>query len=410
MSSIVPIFVSSTWLDLQPEREAVETALQRLRETKFVGMEYFGSRDETTRQTSLDEVDRSRVYVGIIGGRYGSGITEAEYRRALALNLPCFIYFKRDADIAAEWRESDPAKVARLTAFRTDLQSRHIVTEFSSPEDLAARLTADLHHWLVKEYLNPRLADAAQGRMPREEARGMLDAIRDESGLDPALLASARQVVINQVAGDVVYGEKHETVIHTRPVALALVAVALIVAIAAYFYFSRDRGDGIYRVRTTVVNPQGTPIEEARVWSSIGGEPKKVAGGWQFDIPAASKPQDGKLTIFATQENAFLKGQAELILREDFNPTITVNLIRDASAKVRGQVMDSRGRAVAGARVFVTGYEGEAVVTSLGGNFELPAHAAENQQVLVVAEKAGAGVVRLWHPAGDTPLQLVLQR
>jgi hypothetical protein len=41
----VHVFVSSTWLDLQPEREAVETALQRLRETKFVGMEYFGSRD-----------------------------------------------------------------------------------------------------------------------------------------------------------------------------------------------------------------------------------------------------------------------------------------------------------------------------------------------------------------------------
>ncbi|MFQ5472981.1 MAG: DUF4062 domain-containing protein, partial [Dehalococcoidia bacterium] len=74
---IVRIFISSTWLDLQPEREAVERAIQRLRETRFVGMEYFGSRDEDTRQTSLDEVDRSQIYVGIFGGRYGSGITEA---------------------------------------------------------------------------------------------------------------------------------------------------------------------------------------------------------------------------------------------------------------------------------------------------------------------------------------------
>src|SRR5262245_46063227 len=78
----VHIFVSSTWLDLQPERQAVKTALDRMRETKFIGMEYFGSRDETTRQASLDEVDRSQVYVGIFGERYGSGITEAEYRRA----------------------------------------------------------------------------------------------------------------------------------------------------------------------------------------------------------------------------------------------------------------------------------------------------------------------------------------
>jgi hypothetical protein len=73
-------FVSSTWFDLQPEREAVETLLQRFRETKFIGMEYFGSRDETTRQASLNEVDRSDLYVGIVGGRYGSGITEKRIR------------------------------------------------------------------------------------------------------------------------------------------------------------------------------------------------------------------------------------------------------------------------------------------------------------------------------------------
>ena len=56
---IVPVFVSSTWLDLRPEREAVERAIQRLRETKFVGMEHFGSRDGATRAASLGEIDRS---------------------------------------------------------------------------------------------------------------------------------------------------------------------------------------------------------------------------------------------------------------------------------------------------------------------------------------------------------------
>lgn len=56
---ILPVYFGSTWIDLQPERRAVERAVQRLRETKFVGMEYFGSRDETTRRASLDEVDRA---------------------------------------------------------------------------------------------------------------------------------------------------------------------------------------------------------------------------------------------------------------------------------------------------------------------------------------------------------------
>lgn len=39
--TVLYVFVSSTRLHLQPQRAAVETALQRLRETKFVGMEYF---------------------------------------------------------------------------------------------------------------------------------------------------------------------------------------------------------------------------------------------------------------------------------------------------------------------------------------------------------------------------------
>src|SRR5262249_56160798 len=80
--------------DLEGEGQAVEAALQRLHEPKYVGMEYFGSRDESTHQASLDDVARSQVYVGIFGGRYGSGITEAEYRQARARGLPCFIYFK----------------------------------------------------------------------------------------------------------------------------------------------------------------------------------------------------------------------------------------------------------------------------------------------------------------------------
>lgn len=66
---VLPVYVSSTWLDLRPERAAVEAAVQRLRETKFVGMEYFGSRDETTRRASLDDVDRSSIYVCIVAGR-----------------------------------------------------------------------------------------------------------------------------------------------------------------------------------------------------------------------------------------------------------------------------------------------------------------------------------------------------
>ena len=134
---MVQVFVSSTWLDLQPERAAVEAALQRLRETKFIGMEHFGSHDESTRRASLEEVDRSQVYLGLFAGRYGSGITEDEYRRARQRELPCFIYFKADPTIPANCRETEPAQARKLTALKAELCRQHTVSEFQNPGELS---------------------------------------------------------------------------------------------------------------------------------------------------------------------------------------------------------------------------------------------------------------------------------
>ena len=89
----VRVFVSSTWKDLQPERKAVEELIHQLRTTQYAGMEYFGSQPEDTTLGSLNEIESCDLYIGIISGRYGSGITEAEYDRAFQLGLPCLIYF-----------------------------------------------------------------------------------------------------------------------------------------------------------------------------------------------------------------------------------------------------------------------------------------------------------------------------
>jgi Domain of unknown function (DUF4062)/NACHT domain len=192
-AATVCVFVSSTWLDLQPERKAVEAALQRLRETKFVGMEYFGSRDESTHHASLDEVDRSQVYVGIFGGRYGSGITEAEYRRARERDLPCFIYFKDEAKTPPEGHETDPKQADQLAALKEELRRLHTIPTFTTPDDLAVKVTVDLHRWLFDEYLASQLEKAARGDIPREEAQAVLTAIQDLSALSQNLLARLRE-------------------------------------------------------------------------------------------------------------------------------------------------------------------------------------------------------------------------
>src|SRR5207237_473682 len=99
-----------------------------MREPGFNGMEYFGSRDETPRDVSLADVDRSAVYVGIFAARYGSGITEAEYRRARERGLTCHIYFKAEASITWDKVEKDPAQQARLADLKTELGQAHVVT------------------------------------------------------------------------------------------------------------------------------------------------------------------------------------------------------------------------------------------------------------------------------------------
>lgn len=171
MQPIVRVYVSSTWLDLQPERAAVEKALQRMRQTKLNGMEYFGSRDENTRDTSLAEVDRSDVYVGIIGGRYGSGITEEEYRRASEKKLPRFLYFKDEQAISADGRDAEGEKQTRFVNWKEELRKTHALGTgpFTSPGDLAAKVTADLSNWLF-EQCGPQLFLNGVGSLPYDYA------------------------------------------------------------------------------------------------------------------------------------------------------------------------------------------------------------------------------------------------
>ena len=176
----VRVFVSSTWLDLQPERDTLESLLQRFRETKFIGMEYFGSRDETTRRASLDEIDQSDIYLGVIGDRYGSGITEAEYDHAHARKKPCFIYFKRGVQVPSESRGDEPARDQRLEKFKAKLRdqaSGHLVSEFFGPAELALVAASDLHNWLAPKLLALAAEEAAKGRFDAEQSRRLEGAL-----------------------------------------------------------------------------------------------------------------------------------------------------------------------------------------------------------------------------------------
>lgn len=200
------VFVSSTWLDMEAERGAVEDVLQRLKAARFVGMEHFGSRPGTPADESLAEVARCELYLGVIGHRYGSGITEQEYRHAAARGLPCIVYLKRG------WQPDGSDEARRLAALRDELMSRHTCAQYDGPQDLAMRVAADLHNHLfdrlllqgvralgssfearvrgfVGEYLGDAERPVAFGGRDAELAA--LDAWLDGAGQPPYLLLGA---------------------------------------------------------------------------------------------------------------------------------------------------------------------------------------------------------------------------
>jgi hypothetical protein len=192
---------------------------------------------------------------------------------------------------------------------------------------------------------------------------------------------------------------------------LALVLVSLVgtsplLASTYLNYFSLTA-----TVRVTVIGPNGTIVDDADVTSNIGGEVKRVSGGWEIAVPADSLPTSGEITIRAEQKSTFSHGQTTVSSagRRKLVPA-TVTLKHDTSARVRGIVVDARGNAVKGARVQVVGYDSEGTVTSDGGGFDLPAQAAAGERVPLHAEKQGYKAVNENYPAGDVSARLVLRR
>lgn len=143
-------FISSTYLDLKPFRDRVEEVLTRI-EAGFRSMKYFGSKEGDPLDACLSKVDQCNYYIGIIGHRYGQihdiekkSITELEYEEAKRLKMSRRIYFAcASVEIRAEHVESDENR-RLLEDFKLKLKKENTIVEFSSPDDLAAKVLADI--------------------------------------------------------------------------------------------------------------------------------------------------------------------------------------------------------------------------------------------------------------------------
>jgi hypothetical protein len=179
------IFISSTWVDLQPERQAVERALQRMSSTSFVGMEYFGSRPGTPKDACIAEIDQCDVYIGIFAHRYGaidpeSGLsfTQLEYRHAQERGLPFLIYFKDDnVPVRPAFIERDARAASRLEAFKDELRQQHTISFFTRPDDLATMIVADLHNLFLREELPAIKVEPTPVELLADRVRELLESM-----------------------------------------------------------------------------------------------------------------------------------------------------------------------------------------------------------------------------------------
>ena len=117
-------------------------------------------------------------------------------------------------------------------------------------------------------------------------------------------------------------------------VGLTIVVVSSIPAILRGVAWIR----GVYHLRVIALGPDHLPRPGARMTSSVGGEPKQVSGGWEFDIPVQTMPPGGTVSILASVDSEFLSGAVTTSLSDSYYPSVTIQLAKDTSATIAGIV------------------------------------------------------------------------
>lgn len=172
MQSAVNVFVSAAWSDSrQPERQAVDIALKRFGESAVIGVQVLGGGDDKARALVFDTLDQADVYVGIFGTQYGSGIAEAEYWHARERGISCLIFASDIGEGSAGESDEDGA---RLAALKAKLRQSHPVFDYSTTDDLAARVEAELSRWMLDRHVARQRGQAEEAELPYESVDQML--------------------------------------------------------------------------------------------------------------------------------------------------------------------------------------------------------------------------------------------
>jgi hypothetical protein len=154
------VYISSTFEDLREHRLAATQVLRQLGH-EVVAMEDYVAEGSVPLGKVLPDVEAADVVVEIVAWRYGyvpqlgptvpgatagkTSITEYEYRKAVETKKPVLAFL---LDERAPWPAHlidgvrQPRKATAVSAFRAELQRNRLVSFFTTPDSLAARVSA----------------------------------------------------------------------------------------------------------------------------------------------------------------------------------------------------------------------------------------------------------------------------
>lgn len=154
----ISIFVSSTFKDLAACRAEVEKQLVSL-EQAVKGMEFFGSSSDTPLDVCKKKLRECKLMILLIGVSYGSieptsgkSYTELEYEYATEMSIPVLAY---EADLSSSnvgipLDSIDYENKSRLDDFKRAVEDKHLISRFTSIDDLGKRIAHDVPAELEK--------------------------------------------------------------------------------------------------------------------------------------------------------------------------------------------------------------------------------------------------------------------
>jgi hypothetical protein len=154
---LAKVYVSSTTIDLKPERQAV---LEWLRLARHQAVDSYLPDSDTVRDSCLHDVGTCDLYVLILGHRYGFqppednpeglSITHLEYRRAGERGIPRVALLRTSIPDVRLSDLQDPARAPLVLAFRDEVASQVRPAEFSDLQRLIQGLSTGVQGELDK--------------------------------------------------------------------------------------------------------------------------------------------------------------------------------------------------------------------------------------------------------------------